>query len=298
VALSLTALGCGGGVTSNDAGTGGGAAGASGRGGGGGGGGGGGNGGSTGAAGTGGAAAGASGTSGGGSSGAAGTSGSTGTGGGAAGAGGRGGGAGTGGGSAGRGGSSGGSGGSGGGAAGTGGSSNLACGVTPCGGNLVGNWSLTGGCIDKTSLEAQLQQDSYCPTLTLNSVTMTESGTVTFTVTNYSVAANRTITFSENVPLICIDPATCADLEYAYSTDPTIQSVSCTGTTLCTCLLTLLPQSGSEQGTYTTAGSSLITTPAGGTAATSAYCVQGGTLHLLGLDTAGQVNSDQTATHL
>ncbi len=258
-----------GGGNGGSGGTGGGAAGTGGRGGGGG-------------AGTGGGNAGAAGT--GGSTGAAGTGGSTG---GAAGTGGGAGTAGTG----------------GGGTAGTGGAggaSGLACGVTPCGGNVVGNWSFVSACADKTTLEAQLQAGS-CPTATVNSVTIAQSGSLTFTATAYSVALTRTSTTSVNWPIACITPLTCADLQAMYLATPNVQSATCTGTTLCTCVVTsTTPTAVSEQGTYTTSGNTLMTTPSGGAPTSGAFCVQGDTVHIMNLEMTGQMRptSDQVAQRL
>ena len=51
----------------------------------------------------------------------------------------------------------------------------------------------------------------------------------------------------------------------------------------------------SEQGTYTTSGSALTLTPSNGSPSDGAYCVQGGSLHLLGLDSQMRPVSDQVA---
>ena len=272
--VSSALLGCGDGHSSADAGggTGGGAgASAGGRGGGG----------SGGASGSGGSVAGTTGSGGS-------AAGATGSGGSAAGTTGSGGSAG--GGVAGAGGTAGGSGGT----TGSAGSSGLACGVQPCGGDPVGNWTFVSACVDKSALEAQLQAGA-CPTVTVNSVSIGQSGTITFTTTAYSVSATRNTMLNINYPMACIAPNTCADLEAAFAANTAIQSASCTGDTLCACALTYVPQTSSEQGTYTTAGNMLTLTPTGGSPSTGAFCVEGNNLHLLGTDSTGQVTGDQVA---
>jgi hypothetical protein len=104
-----------------------------------------------------------------------------------------------------------------------------------------------------------------------------------------------------NWPIACITPATCADLQATYLASPNVQSATCTGTTLCTCVVTsTTPTAVSEQGTYTTSGSTMTTTPAGGTPTSGAFCVQGDTVHIMNLEMTGQMRptSDQVAQRL
>jgi hypothetical protein len=138
-----------------------------------------------------------------------------------------------------------------------------------------------------------------CPTVTVNSVTLTQSGTLTFTATAYSVSITRTSTTSVNWPISCLTPGTCADLEASYLALATTTSASCTGTTLCTCVVSSATTApATEQGTYTTAGSALTTTPSTGTPGTGSFCVQGDTLHVMGMTGVMGSASDQVAQRL
>jgi hypothetical protein len=68
------------------------------------------------------------------------------------------------------------------------------------------------------------------------------------------------------------------------TTDPTLTSATCaTSGSACVCQLSTV-QDATEAGTYTTSGTTLSTTPTGGTASTGSYCVKGNELHSLGID--------------
>jgi len=133
------------------------------------------------------------------------------------------------------------------------------------------------------------------------SAPVTPGASLTFTATAYSVSLTRTSTTSINWPMACITPATCADLQASYLATANVQSATCTGTTLCTCVVTsTTPAAVSEQGTYTTSGSTITTTPSGGTPASGGFCVQGDTGHFMNLEMTGQMRptSDQVAQRL
>jgi len=132
-----------------------------------------------------------------------------------------------------------------------------------CGGNVVGTWDYTGGCID--SLFAQIKQ--ACPTAQINAMG-TVKGTLTFTATtvarNARADASATIVF----PPVCTMGLTCTAL--AATLGP---GSSCTGTTSCTCNVTssVVAVDGD---TYTVNGGKIT---AGGS--DYEFCVTGSTLH-------------------
>jgi hypothetical protein len=182
----------------------------------------------------------------------------------------------------------GGTGGTGGG--GTGGSSGSTCGsVQPCGGDLVGTWTITGVCVSQPTTT-----DPNCPGWSVSNVTATETGTLTYAAGGtYTVNFNRTLQYTETTPQSCIDPGTCADLVYTYQLLGA--AASCTGTTVCTCSVAVAA-SGAEAGTYVTSGTTFTATDsASGDVDNMAYCVQGNSLHLLSYNSAGQVTTEQTA---
>jgi len=182
----------------------------------------------------------------------------------------------------------GGSGGSGGG--GTGGSSGNSCGsVAPCGGDVVGTWTISSVCVSEPNTV-----DPSCPGYSVSNVSATESGTLSYTAAGtYSATFARTLQYTETIPVSCIAPSTCDYLPYTYALLGL--SASCTGTTVCTCSVAG-SGTGSEAGTYATSGSTLTATDSvSGDIDTMAYCVQGNTVHFLSYNGAGQVTSEQIA---
>jgi hypothetical protein len=180
--------------------------------------------------------------------------------------------------------------GGGGGNGGTGGTSGGGCGsVQPCGGSLVGTWTINDVCIN-----APPTTDPSCPGYTVSDVSATETGTLTFASGGtYTANVNTTVSYTEVTPASCIDPATCADLEDSYVASGT--PATCTGTTVCTCRITVTATGGGETGTYATSGSTLTVTPSAGNPSTMGYCVQSDSVHFLHFNTAGQVTTEEIA---
>ena len=159
-----------------------------------------------------------------------------------------------------------------------------ACTVAACGGNIVGNWNMTEICADKSVfMEAFLGGlMGQCPGANVGAVTFTPSGSLAFNAdSTYSVNFTISGTVVMNIPSSCLQGATCADLGAAlageFAGDPTVQSASCSGSGTCACPIVLTPDQTSEAGTYTVSGSTLLTTPTGGTAESLEYCVKGTT---------------------
>jgi len=192
-------------------------------------------------------------------------------------------------------------GGTGGGAGGGGGSSAMTCSVQPCGGDVVGNWQATSSCFDSASLADQFA--GSCPGETVTNIHFVPSGTLMFgTSGSYTAAVTMSATMDLNFPPSCLNGATCADVNQAEQGIVGmggIDSVSCVGTSSCTCTMHLTVDVENSTGTYTTAGTQLtLTATSGGNGDNGPYCVQGSTLHLLGLDMTmpmmGKVQSDIT----
>jgi hypothetical protein len=163
------------------------------------------------------------------------------------------------------------------------------CGVAPCGGDVVGDWAASSVCIDPTpfSMDILRRVKSTCPDLSLGTVTITPSGTL-------SLAADRSFTGSLVVnaavaliyPATCVAGASCDDLTATLRTTVGtngITGVSCVGTDSCTCTTTQAIDIVNATGTWATSGTQL--TFAGAPGGNGPYCVQGSSLHLIGLDT-------------
>jgi hypothetical protein len=167
--------------------------------------------------------------------------------------------------------------------------------VSPCGGKVVGDWNISGACVDPDAITNQDIESirSLCPTIEYET-SYTASGSASFTETSYTLAINRTVTATVHVPASCLTPfgLTCSTLNGLLqqevggsgSGDPTI---SCSGSGSCTCIIAA-PQQVAESGTYTTSGTTLTTTPSGsGAPSSTEYCVDGSTLHVIEMNEDG-----------
>lgn len=171
-----------------------------------------------------------------------------------------------------------------------GGGSGGSCGkVEPCGGNLVGHWVVSGSCVNKAALMTDLADvfATLCPEFSVGTINYKVSGSLTFnTDMSYAFDLMEAADFKLNFPASCVQSvgATCADVQatLADPTDPTT-SVTCAGTSGCTCTFVTAPSTSSDTGTYTLAGTAAMLTNASGTSG-GEYCVQGNDLHLTEVD--------------
>ena len=153
---------------------------------------------------------------------------------------------------------------------------------TPCGGVIVGTWSVTEYCSNLTG-----SSSSPCPGMTANTSHVQMKGTFTFTSSGtYSVATTATGTESVTYPQSCLTSlnTTCAQAGTALSAGSGGISGSCQSNANgdCACTENITNAPSTEQGTYTTSGSSIAMLKTGSTTTTGSieYCVQGNTLTL------------------
>jgi hypothetical protein len=183
------------------------------------------------------------------------------------------------------------------------------CGETQaCGGDVVGAWLPNTSCVSRASIQSRYMSElgAECPGgTTVSIVDATSQWAKVSTTFNSDGTYSGTKSFSASVtlwvPTECLVSRACADLdaEFRAMVDPAtgIVSGSCRNAdTACACTVTQQQPTGSEDGTYTTSGTMLTTTPAGGAAAEMPYCVKGSTLHLLSVDAAGVIASDIVLT--
>ena len=160
--------------------------------------------------------------------------------------------------------------------------------VQPCGGDLVGTWAITQICL------GPIMGDPSCPGDTVSNASATENGTLAFASGGtYTANVSITLMYTEMTPVACIDPSTCADLPAIYAASGA--AASCTGTSTCTCSIAAAAPSSAEAGTYAASGTSVTVTPAGGTARSMGYCVQGNSVHFLHFNSSGQVTTEEIA---
>jgi hypothetical protein len=190
------------------------------------------------------------------------------------------------------------------------GGSGGSCGkVQPCGGNVVGNYNISGACFDSAALSMEIMADCAGASISISSFNV--SGNASFNADmTYSITETiSSASLSEMIPASCLTTSgitvTCAQLDQqiqavvAQNPD-TYQSAHCAGSSSCTCTFALAPQTTSETGTYTTSGAMITTTDNLGTAsAPTSYCVQGNELHMLTVDMTmpmGKVSADLVLT--
>jgi hypothetical protein len=185
------------------------------------------------------------------------------------------------------GGSSGGGNGGGGARGGSGGAGSGTCGkVLPCGGDLVGTWTLTENCRD-----LPIQPEPTCPGERITSWTATILGGSTWTF-NANMTYSRSVTATSVVvwsyPLSCIIELSSSCADFAADVQATLdpdEMITCTETDPCICTVSVGSRTTTDNGTYQTAGTNVTFTSAvTGATGTAPYCVQGSRLHLVTLD--------------
>ena len=83
--------------------------------------------------------------------------------------------------------------------------------VQPCGGDVVGDWTIAGACVDPDAItndDVESVKD-LCPTLTYKT-SYQASGSASFTSTNYIFAIQQTVTATINFPGMPASPASVA----------------------------------------------------------------------------------------
>ena len=165
---------------------------------------------------------------------------------------------------------------------------------TSCGGAIVGTWRLTGECVNYPDAGVSTS-DAGTSSCSLGQIATNPqlSGTLTFLSNGtYSVTSSMSGSTKFTYTAACMTDVgmTCAQLNsgLAAAADGGV-SGSCASTSAgdCTCSESYSKVAGSEEGTYTTSGSSLTMTPSSSSSApgTTEYCVRGNTLTLRMTDT-------------
>ena len=170
------------------------------------------------------------------------------------------------------------------------------CGNTPaCGGDIVGTWTIASSCVTPgPSMPAVCQGTNDIANIKI-------TGTITYNA-DMTYTGNSLVSGSETVmlPLSCLTssnaPATCDQLGQLYMKDPTNQSATCSGSSICTCKI-VISETSMTTGTYaTTAAGLLADTPTGESPSQTDYCVKGKTLTLSPHAAAGMMGQTLTGT--
>jgi len=177
-----------------------------------------------------------------------------------------------------------GAGGSGAGGSGAGGSGGTCSNTPPCGGAIVGKWSVTSSCV---SADATSMVSMSCPAETVSASGVAIKGTVTYNADlTYSTNTTMSGNVVFNLPASCLShdggAVSCDELTQILegATMMMYQSITCVGAgSGCRCTFVLVDQASTETGTYSTTPAGLLTeTAMGGTPNESDYCVKGTTL--------------------
>lgn len=161
----------------------------------------------------------------------------------------------------------------------------VSCGdASPCGGDIVGNWKITSSCLnlDASGVGASMR----CAGATSEAKDFGFSGTVAYNAdktyeTNITVTGSVVVTLPASCLTVQNVTLTCGQLQQSFEATADkseYESISCSGSSTCSCTLKLRPQLQSESGTYSTSGNKVTQTEAGGAPTDSAYCVKGTTL--------------------
>lgn len=151
-----------------------------------------------------------------------------------------------------------------------------------CGGDIVGDWKITGVCYDETALAAQAKQ--LCADATLKIGDASVTGDVSYKADKSFVqgATELDATAELSLSTSCLGGATCAQLQAQVNMDAAdgneANCVSAAGGG-CTCSTTIKDSSKSN-GTYSTSGNT-VTQTANNATEVQDFCVNGNRLVLL-----------------
>jgi hypothetical protein len=172
--------------------------------------------------------------------------------------------------------------------------------VAPCGGSLLGTWTVSSACDIPNDLTAGVD----CPAAAIDRspVRAKATGSLTFySDMTFAISISRVRTLHFTVSLDCVPTLRgCDQVASSFTTEPPpVVTTTCTTmNALCVCTMAYADTpTATRNGSYTTAGTVLTTRDYSGYTADDNYCVQGNTLHLVGVDTTtGAITDDLVAT--
>jgi len=155
--------------------------------------------------------------------------------------------------------------------------------VQPCGGSLVGAWTLQSSCESIANFVSAVD----CPGASLDQSMVVTSGALVFNA-DLTYTANTSVSGTRKIraPLECISAASCDEYAMLLVPGPPIATTTCTtaGNT-CDCTMVYsTPEVGGNDGTYSTSGTTITAAPTGGIPSDAPYCVQGNTLYVNEVD--------------
>jgi len=145
--------------------------------------------------------------------------------------------------------------------------------LTACGGDVVGKWEYSAGCVSTDALFAQVKQ--LCPSVTFTSMTGDSRGSVIFTTANVARAINTNISGVANIPSSCTNTiVTCAQIQSGLAS--IAKTATCTNGIAGGCVCDFTFQALTSGAVPYTKGVNQFTTdPATAQAKTYDYCITG-----------------------
>lgn len=121
----------------------------------------------------------------------------------------------------------------------------------PCGGNALGTWDYTDGCVQNPFTGLQ----SACPAVTVTGLTGTARGSITLTATTVTRSATVTTSATVNVPSSCAQPiGGCAVVEKQLTDAGFV--AACAGAGDCSCSVSRTEQLD-DASAYTASGNTI-----------------------------------------
>jgi hypothetical protein len=162
--------------------------------------------------------------------------------------------------------------------------------VPPCGGDIVGDWTVSEACTDSMADTQALLSQLPCTGAKVESNSVKTTGTLSFGSDGaYSHALSSKVSATLLLPASCLKlgPVTLSCDQVTALPQAAaglmFESLTCeTAAGGCRCSAALKLPDSMQSGTYTTSGTALSLRS--GASQTSQYCVEGNTLHVLALD--------------
>jgi hypothetical protein len=158
--------------------------------------------------------------------------------------------------------------------------------VGPCGGDPVGTWQFTTGCLTAAGEGVLVDATSGCEGASLDYERIDTKGTITFNADGtYGVTELGVQVMAKYIiPVACIDGGSCEAAQASLEARRRFEAVSCSGTSICTCSATTPTSAVTETGEFSVYGDQLILTGLGGG---DYFCVDGKILHFFSTSSDG-----------
>ncbi len=168
---------------------------------------------------------------------------------------------------------------------------------TPCGGDVLGDWTIKDFCLGSAMSDALSE---FCPGATVSVGPIMATGTLSFKADGTEVgSATLSYQGSVHIPADCYTEANCATYETALNTVNGVSTASCSwdAATGCSCAMSINQAPSMGSGTYQVQGTDILFTSSdSGNTSVSNFCVSGNTLRIVSADAGSTLTSSITLT--